>query len=248
MDPFLEHPDVFHDFHERFVPRIADALSPSIRPKYIVKVDQNVYIHELAGEQRALVGRPDVSVLDRNVGGEAVATPQIEAPAYGLIQPATDQLRDAFLKILDRQTREVVCVIEVLSPTNKNPGPDRQQYLAKRRRLLASPVHLVEIDLLRGGPRMPVENLPPCDYFVLVSRSEQRPRVELWPVQIRDQLPEFPIPLQLGDSDARLDLQKLLSDQYDAAGYADYVYDNPLHPPLSSNDAAWAEQVLGARC
>ena len=43
-------------------------------------------------------------------------------------------------------------MIELLSPANKTPGPDREQYLAKRMELLNGPVHLVEIDLLRGGP------------------------------------------------------------------------------------------------
>lgn len=243
MDPFLERADAFHDFHERFVPRIADALTPSIRPKYITQVDENVYVHKFSGDERALVGRPDVLVLDRNVAREAVATSaKMVAPAYGQVLPATDQLREAFVKILDRETRELVTVIELLSPTNKNAGPDRVQYITKRNRLLSSSVHFVEIDLLRAGPRMPIEDLPACDYCIMVSR--ERPRVELWPIGLRERLPEIPIPLQLGDADVRLDLQNLLNDQYEAAGYADYVYDNPLQPPLSPEDTAWAEQQV----
>jgi hypothetical protein len=38
----------------------------------------------------------------------------------------------------------------LLSPSNKRSGPDREAYLAKRRRLFASGAHLVERDLLRG--------------------------------------------------------------------------------------------------
>jgi len=248
MDPYLESPDPYHDFHERFVPRLADALTPSLRPKYIAKVDENVYVHELSSDQRALVGRPDVSVVDRNADGGAVATsPATVAPAYGKILPATDQVRETFVNIFDRESRELVTAIELLSPTNKNPGPDRQQYVAKRSRLLSSSIHLVEIDLLRAWPRMPLEDLPACDYYVMVSRSEQRPRVELWPVSLHEPLPEIPIPLRPGDPDASLDLQQLLNDQYDAAGYADYIYDNPIHQPMSPEDAAWAEQLVSAR-
>jgi hypothetical protein len=49
------------------------------------------------------------------------------------------------------------------SPANKHARPDREQYLARRLQSLNSPVHLVEIDLLRGGPRLPLEGLTECD-------------------------------------------------------------------------------------
>jgi hypothetical protein len=61
----------------------------------------------------------------------------------------------SFLEIRDRDSHELVTVVELLSPSNKYAGPDREQYLAKARILQRSPVHFVEIDLLRGGPRMP---------------------------------------------------------------------------------------------
>jgi hypothetical protein len=77
--------------------------------------------------------------------------------------------------------------------------------------LLASAVHLVEIDLLRGGPRMPFASaLPECDYGILVSRMEDRPRADFWPVQLRQPLPVIPIPLRAPDPDARLELQAIL--------------------------------------
>ena len=76
--------------------------------------------------------------------------------------------------------------VKKLVPTNKNPGSNREQYLGKRRQLLNSWVNLVEIDLLRGGPRMPAEELPPCAYCLLVSRFMERPNAGLWPLQLRD--------------------------------------------------------------
>ena len=60
-----------------------------------------------------------------------------------------------FLEVRDRQDRELVNVIELLSPSNKRAGDDREQYLAKRREILRSPAHLVEIDLLRAEPPCP---------------------------------------------------------------------------------------------
>jgi hypothetical protein len=130
-----------------------------------------------------------------------------------------------------------------LSPTNKTPGSDREQYVGKRKTILAGNTHLVEIDLWRGGQRMPVDDMPPCDYVVMVSRSYDRLRAELWPIQLRDPLPLIPVPLRLGRRDAVIDLGLLLREQFGAAGYEDYVYHTGPQPPLADADAAWAESL-----
>jgi hypothetical protein len=155
-----------------------------------------------------------------------------------------DRERLSFLEIRDRDGWQLVTVIELLSPANKYAGPDREQYLAKRRELLASAVHFVEIDLLRGGPRMPMENLPECDYCVLVSRVETRPEAGVWPIRLREPLPPVRIPLRPPHADAQLDLQPVLHRIYDAAGYEDYIYRGPPHPQLNAEDAAWARQFV----
>jgi hypothetical protein len=154
-----------------------------------------------------------------------------------------DVERHAFLEIRDRGNRQLVTVLELLSPSNKRPGPDRDQYLAKRQRLLASSVHLIELDLLRGGPRLPIEHLPPCDYCVMVSRYEDRPQVGLWPLRLRDRLSTIPIPL-FNQERATLDLQSALHQAYDAAGYEDYIYLHEPNPPLQGEDAEWAQQLI----
>jgi hypothetical protein len=148
------------------------------------------------------------------------------------------------IEIRDRHDRQLVAVIELLSPANKRPGPNREQYLAKRRRLLASPVHLVELDLLRGGTRLPLEDLPNCDYYAMVSRVEMRPSVGLWPLTLRDPLPPVRIPMRAPDSDATVDLRMVLNRVYDAAGYEDYIYSGSPQPPLAGEDAAWAANLI----
>ena len=108
-------------------------------------------------------------------------------------------------------------------------------------------MHFVEIDLLRGGPRMPWLDMPACDYYAVVSRFEERPeRAGFWPIRLRERLPEIPIPLRQGDADARLDLQQVLHRIYDAAGYAYHIYSGPPEPLLAAEDAAWAQQFLPA--
>ena len=64
MNPFLEQDDVWHDFHERFIPAMADVLAAQVDPHYIVKIDEHVYIHELGESDRRLVGRPDVTLVE----------------------------------------------------------------------------------------------------------------------------------------------------------------------------------------
>jgi Protein of unknown function (DUF4058) len=141
----------------------------------------------------------------------------------------------------------VVTVIELLSPSNKRAGDDREQYLAKRRELLRSPAHLVEIDLLRGWTRMPQEGRPECDYSVMVSRAEKRRAAGFWPIHLRDRLPVIPVPLRSPDAAARVDLQEALHRAYDGSGYEHFIYLGEPEPSLSPKDAAWARQFIPAR-
>ena len=102
----------------------------------------------------------------------------------------------------------------------------------------------LEIDLLRGGRPMPLENRPRCEYSVVVSRAEARPWAGFWPIRLRQRLPIIPIPLVPGDPDAHVDLQEILDHVYDATGYEDFIYAGRPDPPLSSRDAAWARTFV----
>lgn len=246
MNPYLEQTIVWHDFHERAIPLMADILAAQLDPAFVVKIDEHIYLQELPGDARRLLGRGDV-LIPRNPAAQAssgsLAT--LPAPFEGRL-PGVDEERQSFLEIRDRATWKIVTVIELLSPTNKNPGPDREQYLAKRLHLLNCWVHFVEIDLLRGGPRMPVENLPACNYCVMVSRWEERPRAGLWPIQIREAMPTIPVPLTTPTPDVQLNLQETLHRLYDAARYVNWIYTGTPEPPLSPEDAAWARQFVPA--
>ena len=243
MNPYLEQEIVWHDFHQSFIPAARESLSPQVRPGYVVRVEEHPYIHEVAPEERRPLGRADFALVEsfRGAGTKAGAA-MSEAPADVLLP--IDVERDSYLEVRTREGNELVTVIELLSPSHKRRSDDREQYLAKRRQVLASGTHLVEIDLLRGGPRMPPEDLPDCDYYALVSRREQRPRAGIWPLRVRDPLPVIPVPLRAPDPDARLDLKSVLDRVYDGAGYEDYIYAGRPHPPLHPDDATWAQQFL----
>jgi Protein of unknown function (DUF4058) len=248
MDPFIEHQDAWHDFHERAIPCIASLLGAQLRPRYIVKIDEHIYVHEFAAKSRRLAGRADISVQR---GSRKTATvPTSRATAVVLNAPMTVQLpavdheRLSYVEIRDRRSRELVTVIELLSPANKQLGPDREQYLAKRMKMLNGPVHLVEIDLLRGGAPLPATGRPECAYSVLVSRAERRLDAEFWPITLRQKLSVVPIPVRAPDLDSELDLQAVVDRVYDDAGYADYIYETAPRPRLSKKDGDWARKLI----
>jgi hypothetical protein len=151
------------------------------------------------------------------------------------------------IEIRDTANRQLVTAIEVLSPTNKR-GDGREEYLAKRRRLLLSSAHLVEIDLLRQGQRVPMEQpLPPAPYFVFSSRSERRPLLDVWPIALGDPLPTVPIPLLEEDPDVPLPLQAALTAIYDAFSYDLAVdYQRPPEVSLPPSETPWADALLRA--
>jgi hypothetical protein len=79
---------------------------------------------------------------------------------------------------------------------------------------------------------------------VLVSRTEERPELDLWPISLHDRLPIVQVPLTAPDPSVSLDLQTVLHRVYDAADYGKYIYSESPQPPLSADNAAWAQQFV----
>jgi hypothetical protein len=159
--------------------------------------------------------------------------------------PMPKRRRQAFLAIRTKESQDVITTIEVLSPWNKAPGEGRREYLLKRQNVFATPAHLVELDLLRGGQRMPMRTiLPACDYVAMISRADRRPRVQIYGWSLRQPLPEIRLPL-LGDETILLDLQKVIEIVYQEAGY-EHIIDRSVRllPPVSDEDAAWIQSRI----
>jgi len=118
MNPNLEQEDARHDFHERFIPLVASGLGSQLRPRYIVKIDEHIFVHELAAETRRSIGRAHVT-LGRT--SQAIASEPASATVTGLLEaparvrlPAVDHERLSYVEILDRRNRELVTVVELL--------------------------------------------------------------------------------------------------------------------------------------
>jgi hypothetical protein len=250
MNPYLEQPSVWADFHNRFVAYVGEALSVQVRPNFMVKLEECVFIHEPSGEKRRKqLARPDIALLEGSPvihAPIATTSPKVRDKVDAVLASLTDvdMERHTYIEIRDRQNRELVTMIEILSPSIKRYGPDRDQYVMKRTSLMFGTASLVEIDLLRGGPRFPLTDLPPSDYCVAIYRKPLLPQVEAWPIGLRDPLPVIPIPLKGDFPDATLDLQAVLHRVYDAAGYEDYIYESSPEPPLEGPDLAWAQSIL----
>lgn len=243
MDPFLEHPHFWHQVHHRLITQIADALMPHVRPKYRVAVEVRVYREELPDP---FVGRPDVAVLREQTAVAYATAPPMPRSVY---VPVFDEIHEGYLEVREVATGDVITALEILSPSNKRAGEGRQAYQLKRARVLASATHFVEMDLLRAGEPMRLfDEGASSDYRILVSRAEQRPKADLYAFSVRQPIPAFPVPLQREDAEPRLDLQTLFAELYDRAGYDLAVnYRGEPMPPLSEEDATWADALLRAQ-
>ncbi len=248
MDPYIER-QAWEDFHHRLMVVMSEPLTEHLRPRYVVKVEERVYVEHALGERPELI-RPDVTILDRGTGNQRqIRESSTTLGAFPVVVtlPIAELQRELYLTIRERETMEVVTVIEVLSPGNKRPSSDgRREYLTKRETVLRSPTHLIELDLLRGGERLPtIEALPSADYYAFVCRARQRPLAEVYPWTLRHQLPSIPVPLVQGDPEINLDLQAVFTTVYDRAGY-DYALDyaQPVEPPLGEEELAWCAAIL----
>lgn len=249
VDPYVEAQD-WEDFHSRYIQGISDALVPKVRPRYIVRIERRIYVEHEVGAIDPI--RADVAILSAEPSRERITT---QASAETVVPvvctlPMPQEISEPYLAIRNRDDLEVVTIVELLSPNNKRRGSDgRREYLRKRESILQSSAHLVELDLLRAGLRLPMADpLPPGDFYAVLSRAGQRPRAEVYAWTLRHALPTVLIPLARRDPDVPLDLQAAYDAVYDRAGY-DYSldYDRSIEPPLSAADAEWAQELIHRR-
>jgi hypothetical protein len=244
MNPYLEQPELWHQVHNRLIVAIADDLTPQIVPKYRVSIEERVYT---SVDDIFLVGIADVAVAKRNNNAENrtnLTTTKLVEPSKVKV-PMYEEVIERFLEVKATQSREVVTVIEILSPKNKRSKEGRTVYETKRQKILASATNLVEIDLLRLGESLPILGANKSDYHILVSRSHQRPDADLYSFNLQDPIPVFPVPLRSGEDEPVIDLQRLLNQIYERARFDLAIdYSQILKPALSSEQEGWVREIL----
>jgi len=246
MDPYLEAPSIWPDVHTRLMSIVGEQLAPLLAPKYLAELETQVVIDRVDDDLQAVL--PDVSITSPDISAGPASAVAIAAPAPVQVRVPLDiPTRLVSVYIRQRETSRLVAVIELLSPVNKRRGKGREEYLEKRRTFLTSPVHLIEIDLLRSYPRMPFDDpLPPAHYLVMVCKAGERPRSSVWPISVRQPLPTIPIPLLAPDPPVPLALGQALRTAYERARYDLRVdYRRPPVPPLSPADVAWTAALIG---
>jgi hypothetical protein len=253
MDPYLEAPWIWPDVHHGLISGSQDALNPHLRPRYVARVELRVYISDDDDPGREVL-IPDLRV-ERSPRRKGAKQPKKE-PALSATEPLIvptlmdEEIEEAFLKIIHVESEALVTLIEVLSPANKIRGSrGRKSFMEKRREIMNTEVHWVEIDLLRTGvPSVTDPPLRPSDYRILVSRGDQRTRTRYWPVSVRQTLPVISIPLRGKDPEVPLDLGAVFRERYDRASYDLSVdYRKNPQPPLEGDDAKWARELLRGR-
>jgi len=250
MDPYLENPELWPDVHAELIGQIRAALNPTLLPRYVARIELRVYISDQDDPGRDF-RVPDVRIekTPRRKGAKKVQKPEAAAVVEPLTIPflTDEEVEEARLEIRHVESKALVTVIEILSPANKIRGSaGRRSFLEKRREILATEVHWVEIDLLRAGtPTLARLARADCHYRIVVARCDQCTYGKFWPVSMRQKLPTIGIPLRGKDPDVPLDLNAVLRTAYDNAAYdATIDYRRDPVPPLSREDAAWAAKLL----
>jgi hypothetical protein len=242
MDPYLEHPGWWPDFHARFIPICCDAVNDVLPEGYDARIETLAQLIEIPEEEIRLM-EPDLYVAGKRGAAKTARRTKGTATLDQVVlrAPKFKEVRQHWIRVLYRPEERVVTIIEVLSPTDKT-GSGYHEYQAKRDRILARNAHLVELNLLVGGRRPEIaSDWPPGDYYALIARAEQRPRADIKSWSVRDPLPTVPIPLRAPDADVTLDLAQVFATTYTRGRYARAVnYAEPPFAPLGPDDRAWA--------
>ena len=252
MDPYLERQPFWSDFSPSLLASIRHQLRGRLYPDYDVRIEEYLLVSNDDEPLHRL--SPDVSISTSHwwsegdeSSGDSSGVGVAELTSVELDCPDGEPLTQRHLNIIHRPTERVVTVMELLSPCNKLASPSGPgAYLQKRAELLASNSHLIEIDLLRGGQRLPMGGpLPQGDYFVYIGRVGRKWRAQVIAWSWRARLPKIPIPLLPEDSEAELDLDAAFEAAYEPAFYSRSLpYSEPLVPAQRESDVAWAVERL----
>ncbi len=249
MDPYLES-WIWADFHVTFITALRSQINQNLPKRYIANTELFVWREEPPTLERQVLAGPDTYVAERGTrtktrSGTATT---IEPPLTTILDRVEKKQR--YLRVVDSQERRIVTVLEVVSPANKTTGKTGDAYRLKREEYIGSGINLVEIDFLRAGIRPPLgDPSPPIeDFYVLVNRASEKPKLGIWPISVRDRLPLIPLPLDGGVKDVVIDLRACLDRAYQEGRYEDQLdYTRPPLLPLREPDATWARELLAPR-
>jgi len=252
MNPWLQ--PFWRDVHAAFLVYARDQLNAELPSGLQARVDERLAIDADGETFHAYL--PDVAITepwDRpsgpllGLGGQTVTA----------AEPIVVDLGDEVLRhveIVDSRAH-VITAIELLSISNKIDSDAALAWRRKREDYLRGGISVVEIDLLRGGSwalpsrslLKPVPEGRVC-HHAAVTRPPRIQRCEFYILPLRQRLPAIRVPLRPNEADVALDLQVLVDQCYQGGRYGSVIdYSRPPEPPLPSDEAAWAEELLRTR-
>lgn len=199
---------LFHDFHQSWTVVIRNALNAGRMPKgYYAFVEQKV-----SGPE------PDVVAIETGTagknrpkakpGGTAVLEPPRTRVVQELEPDSTQYARKANRIAIRHHLGEVVAVIEVVSPGNKDSRNSFRSFIEKAVTFLRAGVHLLLVDLFPPTPRDPQGvhkavldefgdkpfELPAGKPLILASYRASPPLTAyVEPVAVGDTMPDMPL-------------------------------------------------------
>lgn len=251
MNPFLQ--SRWSDARTRLIAYVGDAIGAELPGDLTVVAEEALVIDSPDPESdRGSRFRADVAMT----ADETLRMPEhLKEPPIGDTAAVAEPLMvrvsrtHRWLEIRDTRDR-VITVIELLSPSNKDP--DASYRFAKRQdALLASGVNTVDIDLIRGGRRaLPDEFIPTLKqsdsttFLMVVGRGHDVDARAFHYCPLKERLPAISVPLRQTDHDVVLDVQPLVDRCYEMGRYWQLSQKVELDPPLTNDEQAWAEQLL----
>jgi hypothetical protein len=255
MDPFLDSAPEFADFHNAMIIYLRDELNLKLPEGFRCLSARRIRI-----EETGRLFEPDVSIYRKfspRPSVEQSNTAILELEETQPIEIEIEQISvvESYLEVFDRD-REIVTVIEILSPANKKPSnPGHDEYKKKQREVLGTQCNLIEIDLVRSGVHTTavpftalVDRAKEFDYHICIHRAGQSERFQVYPFRIQDPFPIIRIPLRQGVSEPIIALKPLFDHSYESGRYdelLDYSKPELLRPALRPEQLTWVKTMLG---
>lgn len=177
IDPWAEAPHYFQQIHSGIIADIFNQIHDTI-------FDMGY----LAGKETSLLiaerREPDIFVRSRHTTDHAQTNWNYQQAASAVMAEAGLELTgnefpepDA-IHIMHRETGELVTIVEIISPRNKDRSGDMWEYIERRNRLIYHKgVNVVELDLTRSNKRLTQDILAETyAYHIAIYMADQPPR------------------------------------------------------------------------
>jgi hypothetical protein len=247
MDPYLEDPAIWPDFHAGMINAMREVLLDRLPSGYDARIDERVRLVIPDGPARTRY--PDVGITRRS---DAASAGQEAATSTAILEPVefpeVESVRTFYIRVVHGPERDLVTTVELLSPANKT-GAGLSEYEQKRNELIRAGVNIVEINLLIGGDRPAIQSdWPAGEYYALVIRGGLKPQAGVAAWALRSPLTTVPIPLRSPDPDVPLELAEAFRLAYDRGRYARRLdYATAPAAPLISQDREWVIERARAK-